>query len=183
MTKHRLLPKRLSNDLKDSSPSSLPLREMGSIEPDFDTNIERIAQCRLSAQYTEARRLLSILFSRAPSSLSTLQRNIIAIEKSELLTNVGFHRRTETALRKAIRVSSHPLNGPAFDLTAWSHAVLLANMAFVQLHTKGKIPEGLRLEMELRKKFLEGTKPDESKVGLYVIPRLFVIDSIVESEA
>ena len=153
------------------------------MEHDFERTIERIAQCRLSAQYSEAQKLISLV-SRTHSSPSVLQRNITAIEKSELLTNLGFHRRTETTLRKAIRVSSNHLgNGPSFDLAGWSHAVLLGNMAFVQFHTKGKVSEALRIEAELRKKFLEETTSDGSKIGLYVIPWLNVTDSTVESEA
>ena len=137
-------------------------------ELDFDTNVERITHCRLSGEYAEARRLLHSLSLRAPSSLSTLQKNVIVIEKSELLTTIGLHKRAEKALRKAIRVSSHLLH-ESYDLVARSFAVLLGNMAFVRLHTKGKFQEGLRVEAELRSKFLETSEPDTSRIGLYVI--------------
>lgn len=148
-----------------------------SIDLDFESNVERITLCRLTGQYQEARRLLFNL-STSRSSLSTLQKNVIAIEQSELLTNVGFSRRTETVLRKAIRVSSYPLKAP-YDLTAWSHAVLLAKIAFVRLNTKGKFQEGLRIEAELRKNFLEDSNPDISRLGLYVNLQPPVTDLIV----
>jgi hypothetical protein len=146
-----------------------------SLTLDFEANVERITLCRLAGQYQEARRLLSNLSTMRPSSLSPLQQNVIAIEKAELLTNVGFSRRAETALRKAIQKSSYPLNAP-YDLTGWSHAVLLAKISFVRLNTKGKFEEGLKTEAELRKSFLDDSTPVLSKLGLYVNLQSFLAD-------
>ena len=108
-------------------------------------------------------------------AINALQKNVIAIEKSELLTNFGFSRRSETALRKAIRVSSYPLNAP-YDLTAWSHAVLLAKIAFVKLNTKGNFEGGLRIAAELKKNFLDDSNPALSKLSLYVNLQCFLTD-------
>jgi len=142
---------------------------------DSDFDVERVTRCRLSGQYSEARQLLRDLSMRDSSSLSTLQKGFLAIEKSELLTTIGLHKRAEKVLRKATRVLSYRLDEPD-DLAAWSFAVLLGNLAFVKLHTKVRFNEGLGIEAYLRKKFIETPNSDASRPGLYVISCLYELN-------
>ena len=135
---------------------------------DFEKTVQRLCVCRLTGQNKETRRLLSELSKeRRTEPLSILQKNIIAIEKSQFLTNVGLSRRAETALRKAVRASSCPLKSP-HDLIALTHAVLLGNMAFVRMNTKGEFERSLKIEEDLRKTFLDVANVDVSKLGFYV---------------
>ena len=119
---------------------------------EFERQIDDVTFCRLTGQFGEAREfLLSLTHNR--HLLSTFQKNLLALEKAERHAELGYPKRAETVLRKAIRASFITANPPE-AITSWSHSLLVANLMFLRIYTRADFEIAVRTVTELGEKLL-----------------------------
>jgi len=94
------------------------------------------------------------------SVLSPQEKRAIASGKFNCLYRMGYYKRAETVVRKALAISSEQLCNRRSPEEIWMHALLRAKRAVVMLKTTGRLAYVKRIRTELTGLFLESSAPE-----------------------